>query len=276
MAYEMMGRNALNYLPCRYGSSRLVFRGPKKNMAEPYVVFLGGTKTYGRFLQDPFPNLVECRAGITCLNLGCVGAGIDVFVQDPFIHRVTANAAITVIQILGAQNLSNRYYYVHPRRNDRFVAPTQMLRSVFPEVDFSEFHFTKHLLQTLRSVSASRFELVQRELQCAWMARMRNLLQKAGGKTVLLWFADHPPENGKLPRSGLGTDPLFISKGMIEQIGAHATKIIEVIPSRGAQKQGTSGMVFSQMEAPSAAQYPGVRAHEEAATAITEGIEQYV
>ena len=77
---------------------------------------------------------------------------------------------MTVVQVMGAQNLTNRFYTVHPRRNDRFLRAAPDLQALYPEVDFTEFHFTRHLLRTLRWSSADRFEVVAEELRAVWVA----------------------------------------------------------------------------------------------------------
>jgi hypothetical protein len=62
---------------------------------------------------------------VEAANLGLVNAGIDVFINEPMIQDFCAGAVVTVIQVLGAANMSNRFYAVHPRRNDRFPAGVQ-------------------------------------------------------------------------------------------------------------------------------------------------------
>lgn len=150
MTYIAMGPGALDYLPCRYGTSKLLFRGPRRKLDRPYIAFVGGTETYGRFIEKPFSKLVEDETGQQCVNFGCMNAGIDVFSRDPYIPMATAGAMITVVQVMGAQNMTNRFYSVHPRRNDRFVAPSDLLKTIYREIDFSEFHFNKHMLTTLK------------------------------------------------------------------------------------------------------------------------------
>ena len=155
MAFAFQGAAALDYSVCRYGSSKVQFRGPRCDLSGPYVACLGGTETFGKFVPDPFPALVQGRLGIPIANLGCVNAGLDVFLNEPAIADVAAGAKVTVLQILGVQNLSNRYYTVHPRRNDRFVHAAPGLKALYRDVDFTEFHFTRHLLGVLAHLPVS-------------------------------------------------------------------------------------------------------------------------
>ena len=272
MTYSAMGPGALDYLPCRYGTSKLLFRGPRRKLDRPYIAFVGGTETYGRFIAKPFSRLIEDEIGQRCVNFGCMNAGIDVFSRDPYIPMATAGAMITVVQVMGAQNMTNRFYSVHPRRNDRFLAPSDLLKTIFREVDFSEFHFNKHMLTTLKKMSPDRFDAIHKELQSAWVARMRLLVGQMRGKVILLWFADHPPSEGALPYDGLGEDPLFVTRAMIDEISPYVTSVVIAVPSRAARNEGTQGMVFAPLEAHIAQELPGVRAHEEAAAAVAQAI----
>lgn len=273
MTFIATGRGILDYLPCRYGESKLQFRGPKRDLSHPYVAFVGSTETYGKFIQTPFPALVEDSLGTTCLNLGQNTSGIDAFVNDPFVIKAASDAEVTVVQVIGAQNMSNRFYGVHPRRNDRFLSVAPIMQTIYREVDFSEFHFTKHMLSHLMMVSPDRFDIVQQELQNAWMARMQFLLSQVKGKTILLWFADHPPtENARDQECDLNDEPLFVSRHMIETVKSHATSYVQVVASAEACAAGTEGMMFTDLDAPAAERLMGPLAHREAAEALVTAI----
>ncbi|MEO0391289.1 MAG: DUF6473 family protein, partial [Pseudomonadota bacterium] len=241
MTYDI-GRFGLDYFPCRYGASKVLFRGPRKSLSAPYVAFLGGSDTYGKFIEHPFPDLVERALGVPCVNLGCVNAGVDVFGQDPHIPDIAAQSRVTVVQVLNAQNMSNRLYTVHPRRNDRFLRPSSLLQTIYREVDFAEFSFNKHMLIRLHDISAERFETVLAELRQAWLSRMQLLLRRIGGRIVLLWLSDRRPD---APADLLANDPWFIGRAQLDALRADVSDLVEVIPSAAAQAQGTSGMVFA-------------------------------
>ncbi len=277
MSYDVLGASALNYAPCRYGNSRILFRGPQRRLDAPYVAFLGGTETYGKFINAPYPSLVESHLGVICVNFGIPNAGLDVFANEGFLLDAASGAEITVVQIVGAHNLSNRFYTVHPRRNDRFVSASPLLMSVFPEVDFSEFNFTRHMLNILYGVSKDRFRIVWEELQEAWSARMKLFLRRIRGRAILLWFADHAPAEATAleVRPSEYSDPLFVTRQMIDDVSRHATGYVEAIASPRAQAAGTQGMVFSDMETPAARKLMGPQAHGEAAILLQSALRDY-
>lgn len=240
-------------------------------MDAPYVAFLGGTDTYGKFIKCPFPALVESSIGVNCINFGIVNAGVDVLLHEGFLANAAIGAQATVLQVVGVQNISNRFYSVHPRRNDRFLKASPLLASIYPEVDFSEFHFTRHLLSALHTVSAERFEAVRHELQQAWLARMKLICRSLGSKVVLLWFADHPPP---VPKNGLidptrDSDPLLVTRKMLDELTIHVFRYVEATASSDALAAGTDGMMFNELEHLIACRLMGPRAHGEAARKLS-------
>ncbi|MEQ5871721.1 hypothetical protein J4E08_17720 [Sagittula sp. NFXS13] len=257
------GHGALEYYPCRYGNSRVLFRGPCKQLDGDYVAFLGATETYGRFVEEPFPQLVESQLHVPCVNFGVVNAGVDLYLNDPAVMDLVIQAKAKVVQVMGAQSMSNRYYSVHPRRNDRFLKASEQLEELFPEVDFTEFHFVRHMLGRLAEVSQDRFAQVVDELRLAWVARMKNMLTQIRGQVILLWFSDHPIPEDDTP--DMRQDPLFVTRDMVDTLRPRVSQVVELISSEAARMEGTAGMVFSDFESCVAVELQGPRAHAEAA-----------
>lgn len=273
MAYAFPGAGALDYMPCSYAGSRLLFRGPKAQLHEPFVACLGGTETYGKFIPTPFPDLLEEMLDLQVANLGCVNSSPEVYAQERELMQVVSGAAACVVQITGAQNVSNRYFSVHPRRNDRFTGPTPLLRSLFRQVDFTEFSFTRHLMQALQRHSSDRFEVLAEELRSAWVARMKDVLRQLRCPTVLLWLSDAPPPvPGR--RAELEREPMLVDAEMISAVRPEATTYVEMVPSAEARAKGAEGMAFGPMEAAAAAVLPGPAVHYELAKRLVPVLRQ--
>jgi len=261
----------LHYAPCRYGMSRIFFRGPRRRLDSPYLAFLGGTETFGKFIERPLPNLVEDELRQTCVNFGCVNGGVDAFVNDPTIMAACHDAQVTVVQIMGANYLSNRFYSVHPRRNDRFLRASTVMQAIYNDVDFADFTFTRHMLGTLHELSPERFDIVVSELREAWVARMKNMLGQIGPRAVLLWFSKEELSDTPWDQrpSGLQADPLFVTAEMINQLRPIVLDVVVANPSDTAVGKGTSGMIFAPMQAKAASEMLGVECHKEAARLLT-------
>ena len=269
MAYAFPGEGALDYFPCNYGASRLIFRGPRRSLDRPYIAFLGGTETYGKYVPDPFPDLVEEEVGFAAINLGCMNAGPDVYLNEPAVIEIARGAEAVVLQVMGAVNVTNAYYTVHPRRNDRFIAASPQLKALFREVDFTEFNFTKHMLTTLEATSKERFEVVSADLRRVWTDRMQDLLAQLANRTVLLWMADEAPGRAR----GLAQDPVLVDAAMIAAIRPATRGYVEAVSSPEARRASLDGMAFAALESLAAAALPGPSVHRDVARQLAQVLE---
>ena len=196
---------------CRYGASSTIVRGPAVSLDAPYSVVLGGSEVYGPGVAEPFTACLSARTGKRIVNLGVLNAGPDVFVRDEALLAVAGRAEVAVIQTLGAHRVSNRFFTVHPRRNDRFLRQSDGLAALYPEIDFTDFTFTRHLLHALRLHCPDRFEEVAEELRLAWVARMRQLTDALAGRRILLDLRGGASEDP-------GPDPLLVTGDMIAML----------------------------------------------------------
>lgn len=272
MAFAFPGSGALDYYPCRYGGSKLMFRGPQRDLDGPYCAVLGGTETYGKFLPRPWPVLAEAQTGRRMVNLGLVNAGPDVYLAEPEVIAIASRAQVTVVQVMGAANLTNAYYAVHPRRNDRFLRAENSLRQVYPGVDFTEFHFTRHLLMSLHDAAPDRFAAIAADLRQTWIARMRSLLTRIDSPTILLWMGDRPPPPPG--QAGLARDPVLVDAAMVHAVRPHATAYLEVVFSDRARTEGVAAKSFAELERTAAEEVPGPLAHREVADALAQAMRQ--
>ncbi|MEY8841801.1 DUF6473 family protein, partial [Cribrihabitans sp. XS_ASV171] len=227
MSYEYAGAAAPEGEICHYGASKLPVRGPVRALTAPYLACLGGAETFGRFVPRPFVARLESRLELPCVNLGVVGLGLDTLLNDPELLRIASTAELAVLQLPGAAGLSNRLYRVHPRRNDRFVAASDRLAALYPEVDFTEYHFVRHLLGDLATLCPARFEQVRKELSTAWCARMGQVIDRLQGKLVLLWLrytGELVAEQG----GSLGPDPCLVTPDMVQSVAPRAMALLEM------------------------------------------------
>lgn len=240
-------QRGLEYHPCRYGASKVLFRGPARKVRGEYVAYLGGNETFGRFVETPYPALGEAATGLKSINLGCLRAGIDAYMTSPGLIDICSMARVTVIQVMGAANMSNRFYTVDPRNNERFLRASKRFKEIYPEIDFSEFELTGHLLTGLARAGSDRLPLVRQELQCAWVARMRTLMAQIHSRKVLLWMSDHAP----FCAQGGGTicrEPLFVDRAMINAVADQADAVVEIVATPAEIEAGRKRLVYSEIE----------------------------
>ena len=250
---------------CRYGRSRLAVRGPLRRLHRPYIAFLGGSEVFGRFVSHPVPDLVEQALGIDCINLAAPNAGIDSFVEDVSLLSVAAGAELAVVQVMGAHTLSNRFYRVHRRRNDRVTAISEQMRQAFPGVEAIDHHFPRHLLRDAAGAAPQTFPVLVEEMRAAWTSRMATLIERLDVPVLLLWMADHDPGTGQEDPDAC--DPLFVDRAMLDSLAPSVVGVVEVVPGAAARAD-RSGMVFPTDQALAAARLPSPAMHADAAAAL--------
>ena len=265
-----LAEGGLDYLSCRYGTSRLVFRGPHRRPGGRYAVAVGSTETFGKFVERPYPDLLEEHIGLPVINFGAVNAGIDVFASEGGVLDACSGAQAVVLQAMGAHNLRNRFYCVHPRRNDRFLRASSELRALYPDIDFTEFTFTRHLIQTLVEAGPDRFAPVLDELRAAWLSRMTVFLDNVAAPVILLWIAPRLPDDPSALHHP--SDPLFVTGAMIDAIRPRLAGVV-VAPRQNSGRPGVAkGVISTDLEAPAAAMVPDASVHEATARAVAEGL----
>ncbi|SHJ47137.1 hypothetical protein SAMN04488012_11010 [Palleronia salina] len=267
MAIEGLGQGPLDYAVCTYGASRLRCRGPRRHLdGGDYVAVLGGIETFGRFIEQPYPDLLEVALGMKCVNLGVPHTGLDAWLADETFLDICAGARVTVIAVPGAHMLRNRFYTLHTRRNDRVVRQTEFLERVYPDLDLSQNFFVRHLLADLAAKSERRFALIRTELQSLWISRMNQLCARIGGDVVLVWLGERSPDaGGNLPDDG---DPPLVTREMLRALRGRIKATIEVIDASDTREAALEAKVFAPHEAEAAQRVPGPLAHARVAESL--------
>jgi len=262
MTFDGTGLGGLDYDICAYEGSRLAFRGPKVDLGKPYVSFLGSTETFGKYVERPFPTLMSAHLTAQVQNLGMINGGVDAYLGDPIVLDMARKANLRVVQVFGALNQTNHYFKVHPRRNDRFVGARETLIGLFPELDFSEFHFTKAMLTALYECSETRFRMVCQELQRMWLLRMQQLMQEIGTPTILVWISHQRPVHNAIHDPN---DPMLVDAKMLMQLRKQVTAYVECVPDQATLKADQSELAKVMVSSAALTQVMGVGAHQNAA-----------
>ena len=242
MSYEE-GGSLLDYAYCSYGAGKDKFRGPEVEICDKTIAFLEAGETFGRFAVTPFVSDLGLLIDRPCANFGQIGAGVDAFIRDTDVQRMCRRSSITVIQIMGAQNVSNRLYLVHPTRNDRFISPSSMMKTIFEDVEFTDYNFVQHMLSSIKQQSPDRYSIIVQELKTAWVARMKEMLANIGGRVILLWL---PCKSAML--NTLGEGPLYVDAQMIEELRGSIESIVR--PDLGIEPNDPTqdGLLYSPFD----------------------------
>lgn len=244
------------------GDHRLTSRavhGVPDDPSRPFIAILGGSESLGNGRGLPYPSLLEAAMRLPVANLAAPLAGPDYYLANPALLRIAARSRIAIVQLPGAEALTNPFYSVHSRRNDRFLAATPALRALFPEVEFTDIHFAGHLHQVLARVDADRHARVVQALRKTWLSKMRRLLQQLPPRRILLWLHGAPGRDGNAGAAAL-VDP-----AMPRSLRHHASALVVAAPSPAARAMDMEGIDAVSAAARS---LPGPAAQAEIAEAL--------
>lgn len=246
---------------CQYAGSRLWFRGPVRALDDAYVACVGGDETFGRFVDRPFPSVLETRLGRSCANFGSLFCGIEAMSRDPGLLELINGSRVCVVQAPDLICQSNRFYRVHPRRNDRFLEPTKDLIDLYPELDFTEFHFVRHLLGRLSSQQDARFEVVAQELRVAWARNLLSLIKRIIPPVILLRLQiQRQPD--------METDPIPVDAQMIDALRPACAGVLDLPVRVSGDSDELEDMIFGTLQQPMAEHMIGPATHRMIADAL--------
>jgi len=256
------------YNAYRFGRSRQRFRGPKPDLTMPYISFIGGSETYGKFVEKPFPALLQTSLDYTCANWGTPGAGPSFFLKDPVVLEACSNSKICVISVMGAVAMSNRLYSVFKRRNSRVRATSAGLKALFPKLQLGDYRFAHNMLRNMYRDNPDNFKVVEIELREAWIARMRELLDEIETCRVLFWISERTPDEARAPNESDAfiTHPAFVDRAMLEAVAPMADLVVEYVPQ---QVPAHEKVVASRDEGFPRLPVPGEMMHAQAASLLT-------
>ncbi|WP_298849619.1 DUF6473 family protein [uncultured Ruegeria sp.] len=243
---------------CQYAGSKLWFRGPAGTLDAPFVACLGGEETFGRFVGYPFPAVLEKQLGHQCVNFGSLFCGAEAIITDPGVLKLVNRSDLCVLQVPDVPCQSNRFYRVHPRRNDRFLEPSCDLLQLYPDVDFTEIHFVRHLLERLRAKQDARFEVIAQELREAWVRTTSEVIRRIEPPVILLWLHVRRQD-------GVHGDPVLPDAIMIDQLRPLCANVVECSVCVSAQSDEIEDLLFGTLQLPLAEHMIGPSAHREIA-----------
>ncbi|MGR3493408.1 MAG: DUF6473 family protein [Shimia sp.] len=182
---------------------------PRLDDTPPSVALVGATSV---FPSGPtIPGVCDLRVP---------NSGPDAVFQMPDIIPKARRADAVVVCLPSAANTSNRYYRVHPRRNDRVVSVSTDLRAEAPGMEWIDIHYTGHLMQALGTAHGHVLDRVVTAVQAAWLIRMKALVRCFSAPVMLAWIEGE---------GACGPIASYVTKAMVEDV-SELTEGMTVIP----------------------------------------------
>ncbi len=248
----------------RFGTNETLFRGQAPDLSKPYTVFLGAGETYGQYVEMPFPNLLGRELPIQCVNWGVPGGGPTHFLRDPVLQDACNKARLCVITAGHAWAISNRLYTVLHRDNSAISDVSDQLIALFPNVDVDSFERVRPMLVALQNSSPDNFKVLEMEIREAWLARMREMVERIETRTVLFVMGDHLLDDPSLSENRR-IGPELVSRVMLNRLAGYVDHFVVYEASEEAQSLDGEDRIYDESDATASLSYPGERMHVEAA-----------
>ncbi|WP_037311053.1 DUF6473 family protein [Ruegeria halocynthiae] len=265
MSYHQTGSGGPEDAVCQYDGSRLWFRGPRRVLDLPYMACVGGEETHGRFVEYPFAAILEERLGQRCVNFGSLFCGVDALCGDEGLVSLLNGAELCILQTPNVLGQSNHFYRVHPRRNDRVLAPTDNLVDLYPEIDFTDVHFVRHLMARLRGFRDARFEVVAEELRRNWAKRISSFLRRLQVPVFLMHLRVQHQMVGEHQVEEAGVS---VTDQMLEALRPYCVGSADVNACVSGQSDELEDLLFGTLQQPLAEHMIGPATHRSIANML--------
>lgn len=229
IGYQLEDENIVDYSLWRLPGIDIDLRGPVPELeSDGYIVTIGAAQTFGRFVSEPYPEIISKRIGLPALNLGVSGAGPSFFVQRPKLLSIINNAKLAIVQVMSGRSSSNSLIEVQENQGIvKRVNAAADVKGVFAETAYLE------LLAELSPVELSE---LRAEIRFRALMEMQDLLRRITIPRVVFWFSDRDLDYSENLRdlSGYwGGYPHFLNGQWLEAISPCAEATVKLVCSDG-------------------------------------------
>jgi hypothetical protein len=260
------------------GTTTLV-RGPiPVDLSADFVVCLGGAHTLGRFVEYPYPALLQRQLGVPVLNLGHGGGKPEFYLQSPGIIEVINKAKCAVIQVMSARGSPNRFLKPTSHAHNIMSIAEGIAAAKNPAFVDAAYR------NLLRQLEPARLQEAIEETRSNWLAEMERLLGRITVPKVLFWFSVRTPAYvAKFNNldAMLGDYPQLVTEEMIGKLKPETDGYIQCVSNvgmpytlRDAQSHEPVEVFPWQRESSTNNYYPSAEMHAIAADNLLPALRQ--
>ena len=257
--YQNLDKDIIDYKI--YDFQGLELRGPKLDNSK-YIAYIGASQTFGRYCQEPYPNILGKRLNMGTLNFGIGGKGPTYFLRNKTILEAVNRAELVIIQVLSGRSIDNSVF----ESRDGGMEGIRLIDGKKMRVDyvFSQLISGKDK----RGLSREFMENLVKETRENYVTATIELLRAIQPPKVLLWLSTRTPEykeiygltpyqkfrkgfstfleklsNGKMGffrrhtntyvNNLLAEFPHLVNREMIEAIKPHGDRYVEYVSKAG-------------------------------------------
>ncbi len=223
--YELRDHEIVDYQYWELPGTGIQFRGPAVDFDDPapYFSCAGAAQTFGCFVTNPYPAILETRLGMRAVNLGLGSATPAVFSNDDVL-RVINGGRFLVLQVMAARQCGNSRLQSHG---------TDLVRDSRHGDEIPAHMAWQRILEE----EPSNLDRYIAESQASWIDQYEQLLRQIHVPVILFYFSvkekgTDPPMDAKNANALLEPFPQLIRESSIDTVAARCDGLIECTSTR--------------------------------------------
>ena len=200
-------------------------RGPAIDRKRDFIACVGSARTFGRFANHPYPEILARRLEVQALNFGICGAGPKFFDRPHFLEWL-GGARVVVFQVLSGRSASNSLF--------EYSGGASLFGK--RRRDGQSMKFERFLAELMEREDREVVQRVIAETRQDYLDGMIGLLERIKRPKVLLWIGDRDPDAEDDYRSAdalLGGFPHLVDRSMLEEMRARCDAFVECRSTNG-------------------------------------------
>jgi hypothetical protein len=232
IGYQRTDRNVLDYKLWYLKDIPFALRGPRRwTGSRPYFVFVGAAQTFGRFAQNPYPELVSSWMGMEHINFGFAGAGPELFLRHkPLLEQIN-QSSICFLQVMSGRSVSTKL--LTAVGNGGSLQFNQGPLAGKTMVAHDAYH------ELLKSYPREQVVEQVNEARIQWVKAYEQLIAEIRVPIVLVRISSAPPPKSDDFSSAhklLGPFPQLIGEQQLGRLASAVSRLIDcVLPSESPQ-----------------------------------------
>lgn len=202
----------------------MYFRGSEPDLSQPYAVCLGSAHTFGRYVNRPYPEILQSNLNMQVLNLGRPAGHPCAYSTSDEIIDLINGSKFCVVQVFSA----------------RFSANSEVWYS-----GFNHFMYGKEKIPTMRywkgklSKKNKNTRQIIRESLNTYVEDMKEMFDKINVPIILFWFSKRKPGSLFLSKHKsnhnkfYGDFPQLIDKDTLDKVRKHTDAYGQVCSTAG-------------------------------------------
>ena len=207
----------------------LAMRGPSPASLKPkdFCASIGAADTFGRFVAQPYPQLLGEALGISSLNLGFSGVGPSFYNQanNKTLIKLINNAKFVTISCFSGRSQENSRFKTTWQSQERYLLEDGQ---TIP----ADYAYQRLLEECDRPTVMALVE----ETRARYLDEFIQLLEKITVPKVLLWFSKRSPDYKTTYDTVLnlmGGFPHLVNRNMLEILKPYCDEYVEYVDTVG-------------------------------------------